>query len=98
MDLNTELTRRHSSRLAPARLPRSRRLLPSQGSHHGQGRNEVRHGVPVGAEAFNYIVGTQTIGATYQFTEESVLVETAQAILDMGSNLLKFTMGRATSA
>jgi hypothetical protein len=44
--------------------------------------------------AFNYIVGTQTIGATYQFTEESVLVETAQAILDMGSNLLKFTMGR----
>jgi hypothetical protein len=47
-----------------------------------------------GADAFNYIVGTQTIGATYQFTEESVLVETAQAILDMGSNLLKFTMGR----
>src|ERR1035437_7176644 len=47
-----------------------------------------------GAEAFNYILGTQTIGATYQFTEEDVLVETAQAILDMGSNLLKFTMGR----
>jgi hypothetical protein len=45
-------------------------------------------------EAFNYIVGTQTIGATYQFTEESVLVETAQAIIDMGSNILKFTMGR----
>ena len=47
-----------------------------------------------GADAYNYIVGTQTIGATYQFTEKSVLVETAQAILDMGSNLLKFTMGR----
>jgi len=47
-----------------------------------------------GAEAYNYVVGTQTIGATYQFTEESLLVETAQAILDMGSNLLKFTMGR----
>jgi len=47
-----------------------------------------------GGETFNYILGTQTIGATYQFTQESVLVETAQAILDMGSNLLKFTMGR----
>ncbi len=47
-----------------------------------------------GTEAFNYILGTQTIGATYQFTEESVLVETAQAIIDMGSNILKFTMGR----
>lgn len=45
-------------------------------------------------DAFNYIVGTQTIGATYQFTRESVLVETAQQILDLGSNILKFTMGR----
>jgi len=45
-------------------------------------------------DAFNYVLGTQTIGATYQFTEESVLVETARAILAMGSNLLKFTMGR----
>jgi hypothetical protein len=45
-------------------------------------------------DAFNYVIGTQTIGATYQFTQESVLVETARAILDMGSNILKMTMGR----
>lgn len=45
-------------------------------------------------DAFNYSVGTQAIGATYQFTRESVLVETAQQILDMGSNILKLTMGR----
>jgi hypothetical protein len=45
-------------------------------------------------EAFNYVIGTQTIGATYQFTQESVLVETAKAILNLGSNILKFTMGR----
>lgn len=45
-------------------------------------------------EAFNFTIGTQTIGATYQFTTESLLVETARAILDMGSNLLKLTMGR----
>jgi hypothetical protein len=47
-----------------------------------------------GRDAFNFILGTQAIGATYQFTSESLLVETARAILDTGSNLLKFTMGR----
>jgi hypothetical protein len=47
-----------------------------------------------GTEAFNYILGTQSIGATYQFTTETLLVETAQATLDLGSNLLKLTMGR----
>ena len=47
-----------------------------------------------GVDAFNYVIGTQTIGATYKFIRESVLVETARAILDMGSNILKITMGR----
>ena len=46
------------------------------------------------AEAFNYILGTQSIGATYQFTEQPLLVETAQATLDLGSNVLKLTLGR----
>ena len=45
-------------------------------------------------DAFDYVIGTQTIGATYKFTQESVLVETARAILGMGSNILKITMGR----
>lgn len=45
-------------------------------------------------DAFNYVIGTQNIGATYQFTSESLLVETARAVLDMGSNIFKFTMGR----
>jgi hypothetical protein len=47
-----------------------------------------------GADAFNYILGTQSIGATYQFTDQTLMVETAQAILDLGSNVLKITMGR----
>jgi hypothetical protein len=38
--------------------------------------------------------GRAGVGAAYQFTRESVLVETAQQILDLGSNILKFTMGR----
>ena len=43
-------------------------------------------------EGFNYIVGTQTVGAKYKFTNETNLVETAKAIRGMGSNLLKFSM------
>ena len=42
---------------------------------------------------FNYVIGTQTVGAKYKFTNETNLVETAKAISEMGSNLLKFSMG-----
>lgn len=49
-------------------------------------------------EGFNFVVGTQTIGAEYQFTEEPRLVETARAILEMGSNILKFRMQRDFTA
>ncbi len=45
-------------------------------------------------DSFDYVLGTQTIGASYQFTRQTRLVETAQAILDMGSNVLKFRMAR----
>jgi len=40
----------------------------------------------------NYVIGTQTIGASYQFTKEPKLVETARAILAMGSSTLKFSL------
>jgi len=41
---------------------------------------------------FNYVIGTQTVGPKYQFTDETTLVETAREIRAMGSNLLKFSM------
>lgn len=41
---------------------------------------------------FNYVIGTQTVGAKYKFTDETNLVETAKAIREMGSNLLKISM------
>ncbi len=41
---------------------------------------------------FNYVLSTQTVGAKYKFTDETNLVETARAIREMGSNLLKFSM------
>jgi hypothetical protein len=45
-------------------------------------------------EAFDYVVGTQTFGARYQFTAKPRLLETAEAIRDMGSNILKFQMSK----
>ncbi len=44
------------------------------------------------AEQYNYILGTQTIGSKYRFTNEDVLVETSRAILQMGSNILKISL------
>jgi hypothetical protein len=41
-------------------------------------------------DQFNYVVGTQTFGPAYQFTSEPKLIETAKAILAMGSNTIKF--------
>lgn len=46
------------------------------------------------AQRFQYVLGTQTFNATYQFTDQPRLVETAQAIRDMGSTILKFGLCR----
>jgi len=43
-------------------------------------------------DTYNYVIGTQTIGASYQFTKEPKLVETARAILAPGSGTLKFSL------
>jgi|GEM_PF-358445 len=42
------------------------------------------------SEHFNYVIGTQTFGATYGFSNESRLLETARAIRSMGSDIIKF--------
>ncbi len=41
----------------------------------------------------NYCIGTQTFSPKYHHTEKTRLVETAQAMVDMGSNTLKFEAG-----
>ncbi len=45
-------------------------------------------------DAANYVLGTQTIGVKYQFTQKTSLLETAERIQEMGSNILKFSMSR----
>lgn len=44
---------------------------------------------PSEVENYNYVLGTQTIGASYNFTDDTRLVETAKMIKQMGSNILK---------
>ncbi len=45
-------------------------------------------------EDYNFVLGTQAIGAKYKFTKESFIVEQAKHIRGMGSNILKVSMGR----
>jgi hypothetical protein len=42
--------------------------------------------------SYNYSIGTQTIGPSYGFTSDDRLVETAKAIITMGSNILKINL------
>jgi hypothetical protein len=44
-------------------------------------------------DAFNVRVGTQTFAGLYQFTTNTLLLETAQAIRGLGSDTIKFYLG-----
>lgn len=45
-------------------------------------------------DTVNYVLGTQTFGVKYKFSEETNLVETAARIHKMGSSMLKFSMSK----
>ena len=49
---------------------------------------------PSALDRFNYIIGTQTFSPAYHFTDKPSLVETAEAIQEMGSTVIKFEMSR----
>lgn len=44
-------------------------------------------------DAYNMRVGTQTFSGLYRFTAENLLVETARAITNLGSDTIKLTLG-----
>jgi hypothetical protein len=48
-------------------------------------------------DRFNVRVGTQTFGVKYRFTTNSTLVETAQAITGLGSDIIKFYAGKGVA-
>ena len=45
-------------------------------------------------DSYNVHVGTQTFSAKYQFTTNTLLVETAEAIHELGSDVIKFFLGQ----
>jgi hypothetical protein len=49
------------------------------------------------ARSYNYILGTQAIGGHYQHGKGNRLLEQAQQIKDMGSNLLKLSLARGAA-
>ena len=48
-------------------------------------------------DTYNVRLGTQTFGSLYKFTTNTMLVETAQAIRGMGSDVIKFYLGSGFS-
>jgi len=44
-------------------------------------------------DSYNYIIGTTNIGSAYQFTNKSLLIEGADQVLAMGSNIIKVNIG-----
>lgn len=44
-------------------------------------------------DSYNMRVGTQTFSGLYRFTAENLLVETARAITNLGSDTIKLTLG-----
>ena len=48
-------------------------------------------------DSYNMRVGTETFAGLYTFTTNTLLVETAEAMTNMGSDVIKFYMGSDTS-
>ncbi|HZM05717.1 MAG TPA: DUF2341 domain-containing protein [Candidatus Saccharimonadales bacterium] len=48
-------------------------------------------------DSYNVRAGTETFAGLYKFTTNTLLVETAEAITNMGSDVIKFYMGANTS-
>lgn len=62
-----------------------------QASAPGQSER-IAQPTAMSANGYNYVLGTQAIGGSYQFTASPPLVEAARAILEMGSNTIKFSL------
>jgi hypothetical protein len=45
-------------------------------------------------EPYNFVLGTHAISGSYQFTSDNKLVEQAKKIREMGSNILKISLGK----
>lgn len=54
----------------------------------------VRTDTIITPEQYNYVLGTHAISGSYQLTSDNKLVEQAKRVREMGSNILKITLGK----
>ncbi|MCZ8325850.1 MAG: hypothetical protein O9283_11365 [Sphingomonadaceae bacterium] len=81
-------------RLGAAALLSSALSTPVQ----AQSADTCRRTGPQAVASYNYILGTQAIGGRYRFTKDSPLLEEAEVIRTMGSNLLKLSFAKGAAA
>ena len=62
-----------------------------------QGQKPVTYDVVMPLEPYNFVLGTHAISGSYQFTADNKLVEQAKKIREMGSNILKISLGKNSS-
>ncbi len=60
----------------------------------GQSKEGATYDKAPKLEDYNFVLGTQAIGAKYKFTKDSYIVEQAKHIRGMGSNILKVSLGK----
>ena len=46
---------------------------------------------------YNYVLGTQTLAAPYQFSKNNSLIEQVNQVKNLGSNIVKLSLGRSTA-
>jgi hypothetical protein len=63
------------------------------GNVQAQVKPKVTYDRIVPAAHYNFVLGTNSIGGNYQFSEDSKLLEQAKHIRGMGSNILKISLG-----
>jgi len=59
-----------------------------------EGQNTVPYDSITPLEPYNFVLGTNSIGGNYQFSNESKLLEQAKHLRGMGSNIIKISLGQ----
>jgi hypothetical protein len=99
MSRAANLSRRHFLKLGGIAAAAGATLPACSWRRQGASKSEALHSGSAASaplselDAFNYAVGTQTFGAAYQFTSKPRLLETAEAIRELGASVIKFRLG-----
>lgn len=71
--------------------------MVASGPALAQAQASCAAGPEAAARRYNYTLGTQVIGGGYQFTKGSGLIEQAEQVQSLGSNLLKLSLAKGAA-